>query len=80
MNLFRNPQRTEPWFHLESHPAVAKVYYPGLASHESHEVAAKQMQGFGGMLSFELRDDLFLVSLMISHLWSRHFRTVMARV
>lgn len=41
---------------LESHPTVAKVNYPGLASHPDHEVAARQMRGFGGMLSFELKD------------------------
>jgi cystathionine gamma-synthase len=40
---------------LEMHPAVAQVYYPGLASHPQHEVAKKQMPGgFGGMLSFVL--------------------------
>lgn len=37
---------------LEGHPAVAKVMYPGLASHPGHAVAAKQMSGFGGMVSF----------------------------
>ncbi len=42
--------------HLASHPAVARVNYPGLASHPDHAVAAAQMRGFGGMLSFELHD------------------------
>ncbi|HWF79926.1 MAG TPA: cystathionine gamma-synthase [Streptosporangiaceae bacterium] len=37
---------------LASHPKVAQVYYPGLAEHPGHEVAAKQMRGFGGMVSF----------------------------
>ncbi len=37
---------------LASHPAVAQVYYPGLASHPGHEAAAKQMRGSGGMVSF----------------------------
>ncbi|MGW2520708.1 trans-sulfuration enzyme family protein [Streptomyces sp. NPDC001617] len=37
------------------HPAVARVLYPGLAGHPGHEVAARQMDGFGGMLSIELR-------------------------
>jgi cystathionine beta-lyase/cystathionine gamma-synthase len=41
---------------LQSHPAVARVHYPGLAEHPDHSVAARQMRGFGGMLSFELRD------------------------
>jgi len=41
---------------LEQHPAVARVYYPGLASHPQHELAKKQMVGgFGGMLSFEMK-------------------------
>ncbi|KQM17706.1 cystathionine gamma-synthase [Plantibacter sp. Leaf171] len=40
--------------HLEGHPAVERVYYPGLESHIGHELAAKQMSGFGGMLSLAL--------------------------
>lgn len=41
---------------IESHPAVSRVLYPGLPSHPQHELAARQMAGFGGMLSFELKD------------------------
>jgi cysteine-S-conjugate beta-lyase len=41
---------------LRRHPAVASVNYPGLGEHPDHEVAARQMCGFGGMLSFELRN------------------------
>jgi cystathionine gamma-synthase len=40
---------------LASHPDVAEVFYPGLASHPGHEIAAKQMRGFGGMVSFRAR-------------------------
>jgi len=40
---------------LVEHPAVDRVLYPGLASHPGHEVAAKQMRDFGGMVSFTLR-------------------------
>ncbi|MGE4429980.1 MAG: cystathionine gamma-synthase [Sphingobium sp.] len=40
--------------HLEGHSAVAKVYYPGLASHPGHAIATRQQRGFGAMLSFEL--------------------------
>jgi len=40
---------------LVEHPAVDRVLYPGLTSHPGHEVAAKQMSGFGGMISFTLR-------------------------
>src|SRR5690606_16664938 len=43
---------------LEGHPDVAKVYYPGLKSHPDHELAKSQMSGFGGMLSFELKEGL----------------------
>jgi cystathionine beta-lyase/cystathionine gamma-synthase len=39
---------------LAVHPKVARVHYPGLPSHPQHELAARQMHGFGGMLSFEL--------------------------
>jgi len=38
---------------LTEHPKVQKVYYPGLASHPQHELAARQQSGFGGMVSFE---------------------------
>ncbi|SHE85465.1 cystathionine gamma-lyase [Marinitoga hydrogenitolerans DSM 16785] len=44
--------------YLETHPSVLKVYYPGLKSHPQHELAAKQMRGFGGMLSFEIKGGL----------------------
>ena len=40
---------------LAEHPAVEKVYYPGLSTHPGHEIAARQMRRFGGMLSFEVR-------------------------
>jgi cystathionine gamma-synthase len=40
---------------LASHPAVARVYYPGLPSHPGHETAVKQMRGSGGMVSFTAR-------------------------
>jgi cystathionine gamma-synthase len=45
--------------YLEAHPAVARVYYPGLPSHAGHQIAAQQMSGFGGMLSFMLRENSF---------------------
>ncbi|MGK4585168.1 trans-sulfuration enzyme family protein [Kitasatospora sp. HPMI-4] len=40
---------------LEDHPAVAKVNHPGLPGHPQHDLAKRQMRGFGGLLSFELR-------------------------
>lgn len=39
---------------LKEHPLVARVWYPGLPDHPGHEVAARQMSGFGGMVSFEV--------------------------
>ncbi len=41
---------------LHDHPAVARVYYPGLPSHPGHELAARQMRAFGGIVSIELAD------------------------
>jgi cystathionine gamma-synthase len=40
---------------LVGHPAIERVYYPGLPTHPGHELAARQMRGFGGMLSVALR-------------------------
>ena len=54
--------------YLESHPAVAKVYYPGLESFEGHEVAKKQMSKFGGMMSIELKADRDLTAKTINKL------------
>lgn len=42
---------------LESQPAVERVYYPGLPSHEHHELAKRQMRGFGGVVSICLKND-----------------------
>lgn len=42
---------------LRSHPKVGKVYWPGFTDHPNHAIAKKQMRDFGGMLSFELKDD-----------------------
>ena len=43
---------------LEKHPRVQKVVYPGLESHPQHELAATQMSGFGGMITFYLDGDI----------------------
>jgi cystathionine gamma-synthase len=58
--------------HLEKHPAVSRVFYPGLISHPQHAIAKKQMSGFGGVLSFTLKGDftalkLFLPRLRLAH-------------
>ena len=39
---------------LAVHPRVSRVYFPGLSSHPGHDIARRQMTGFGGMVSFEL--------------------------
>ncbi|WP_058366688.1 cystathionine gamma-synthase [Haloparvum sedimenti] len=51
---------------LEGHDAVDRVYYPGLESHPQHELAAEQMDDFGGMLSFELDGTLEEGSTVVS--------------
>ena len=43
--------------YLRNHAKVAKVYWPGFEDHPNHEIAKKQMRGFGGMISFELKDE-----------------------
>jgi len=43
---------------LSEHPRVEKVYYPGLPSHPDHELAKRQMSGFGGMVSFQFKGTL----------------------
>lgn len=50
---------------LAQHPAVARVYWPGFESHPNHEVAKRQMRGFGGMISFTLRDDRMEAALRV---------------
>jgi len=57
---------------LEQHDAVARVFYPGLESNAGHDVARRQMRGFGGVLSFALRGDFervreFLPKLRLAH-------------
>jgi len=42
--------------YLKEHPAVRRVFYPGLEFHPGHEIAKRQMKGFGGMVSFELKE------------------------
>jgi cystathionine beta-lyase/cystathionine gamma-synthase len=58
---------------LEHHPLVSRVYFPGLASHPGHDIARKQMTGFGGMVSFELNGSLEEVVAFAS---SRRFFTL----
>lgn len=53
---------------LEQHPKVERVYYPGLPSHEQHQLAKSQMSGFGGMISLELKGDFADVENFASRL------------
>lgn len=53
---------------LDNHPKVSVVHYPGLPTHPDHEIAKRQMSGFGGMLSFELIADFDQTKLFMDHL------------
>ena len=61
-----NARKLAAW--LEAHPAVKKVYYPGLESFEGYEVAKKQMSDFGGMMSIELNADKATTARIINKL------------
>jgi cystathionine gamma-synthase len=50
---------------LEAHPKIRRVHYAGLASHPEHEVARRQMHGFGGVVSFEVAGDLEAASRVV---------------
>lgn len=52
--------------YLERHSSIERVYYPGLESHPDHELALKQMNGFGAMLSFDLKEGLDAKSFLHS--------------
>jgi cystathionine gamma-synthase len=59
-----NARELAAW--LDDHPAIERVYYPGLESHPQHAVAARQMDDFGGMLSFELDGSLAATERLVS--------------
>jgi cystathionine gamma-synthase len=58
-----NAQRVAEF--LEPHPKVERVYYPGLPSHPEHDIAVRQMRGFGGVVSFEVYGDLETASRLV---------------
>lgn len=58
--------------HLSEHPFVSAVFYPGLESHLNHDVAARQMRGFGGMLSFQLEGGFESVRSFLPRLQYAH--------
>ncbi|KAL6507349.1 cAMP-dependent protein kinase regulatory subunit Cgs1 [Orobanche gracilis] len=53
---------------LEAHPKITRVYYPGLASHPEHGLAKRQMNGFGGVVSFEVDGDLLTTAKFVDAL------------
>lgn len=53
---------------LKSHPGVKDVFYPGLETHENHQIAKKQMRGYGGVLSFILDGDFDAVKVFLPRL------------
>jgi len=57
---------------LHGHPKVESVFYPGLPSHENHRIAARQMRGFGGVLSFALKGGLDAVKEFLPRLRYAH--------
>jgi cystathionine gamma-synthase len=50
---------------LAAHPKVERVHYPSLTTHPEHDIAKRQMQGFGGVVSFEIRGDLAAGSRLV---------------
>ncbi|MEA3346133.1 MAG: aminotransferase class I/II-fold pyridoxal phosphate-dependent enzyme [Chloroflexota bacterium] len=54
--------------YLETRPEIAKVWYPGLPSHPDHGIAARQMRGFGGVVTFEIKGNLETAGRLIDEL------------
>jgi cystathionine gamma-synthase len=57
---------------LQKHPAIEQVNYPGLESHQNHDVAVRQMRGFGGVLSFSVRGGLEAIKVVLPKLRFAH--------
>lgn len=66
--------------YLHGHPKVKKVFYPGLSSHKGHDIAKKQMSGFGGILSFELEGDYNAVKTFLHNLKYVHLAASLGAV
>lgn len=60
----KSAERIAAW--LEKHPKIERVYYPGLKSHPQHELARRQMSGFGGMITAVMKGDLQAARRMLS--------------
>jgi cystathionine beta-lyase/cystathionine gamma-synthase len=52
--------------YLNEHPAIKKVFYPGLDSHPGYEIAKRQMKGFGAMVSFEIKGGIEAVNSFLN--------------
>jgi methionine-gamma-lyase len=59
--------------HLEAHPKVKRVMYPGLPSHPQHELAERQMENFSGMVTFQVEDGLAAANLLSERLEIIHY-------
>lgn len=66
--------------YLNDHPKIENVFYPGLESHPRHAIARKQMSGFGGILSFELRGGYEAVKTMLHNLELVHLAASLGSV
>ena len=60
-----NAMKIAQW--LEKHPKVDRVYYPGLESHPTHEIAKKQMRGFSGMMSVDIKGGMDAVRIVMNN-------------
>jgi cystathionine gamma-synthase len=65
---------------LAAHPKVVAVHYPGLPSHSEHDIARKQMRGFGGVVSFEVRGDLEAAARVVDGCRLPHIATSLGGV
>ncbi|MGH7335371.1 MAG: trans-sulfuration enzyme family protein [Candidatus Rokuibacteriota bacterium] len=65
---------------LAAHPKVAAVHYPSLPSHPEHDIARKQMRGFGGVVSFEVRGDLEAAARVVDGCRIPHIATSLGGV
>lgn len=53
--------------YLENHPKIDRMYYPGLESHPTHEIAKKQIRGFGGMMSADIKGGMDAVRIVMNN-------------
>jgi len=66
--------------YLSDHPKVEKVFYPGLEDHIGHDIAKKQMSGFGGILSFELKGGYEAVKILLESMKFIHLAASLGSV